>query len=117
MPGRCFERHQENAQWTQQLLDGAEAAVDAPVAPRGLTASPEELKKQVEAQKTAADALEQQLKQQLKQQKEAQEEVQRRFEEMLTTLKAAVKQCEQTLENEKTQLLTSKPRKMEIVRL
>ncbi|KAJ8542403.1 hypothetical protein ON010_g12409 [Phytophthora cinnamomi] len=38
MPGRCFERHQENAQWTQQLLDGAEAAVDAPVAPRGLTA-------------------------------------------------------------------------------
>ncbi|KAG6586948.1 uncharacterized protein IUM83_02810 [Phytophthora cinnamomi] len=115
---RAFERHQENAQWTQQLLDGAEAAVDAPVAPRGLAASPEELKKKVEAQKNVVDALEQQLKQQ----KEAQEAAQRRFEEMLATLKAAadaaaVNQCEQTLENEKTQLLTSKPRKMEIVRL
>ncbi|EGZ11505.1 hypothetical protein PHYSODRAFT_515677 [Phytophthora sojae] len=115
---RAFERHQENAQWTQQLLDGVEGAVDAVVAPSGLSASLEELQKRVEAQKNAAESLERELKQQ----KEAQEAEQRRFEGMLVALKAAgdaaaAKQCEEMLEAEKTRLVTTKPRKMEIVRL
>ncbi|KAE8980856.1 hypothetical protein PF005_g23499 [Phytophthora fragariae] len=115
---RAFEWHQENAQWTQQLLDGYEAPTDVLVTPSGLATSPEELRKQLETQKNVADALERRVKQQ----KEAQEAEQRRFEDMLTTLKtagdvAALEQCEEKLEAEKTQLLTSKPRKMEIVRL
>lgn len=72
---RAFERHQENAQWTQQLLDGYEAATDVLVTPSGLATSPEELREQLEAQKKKADALERQLKQQ----KEAEEAEQRRF--------------------------------------
>lgn len=142
---RAFERHQENAQWTKKLLDGPTAQDGAFVTASGCEASPEELQKQVEAKKKAA----QELERQLTQQKEAQEVAQRRFvtaflvlvtfyllvgcnccccwfccrfDEMLTILKAAedaaaVKQCEEKVAVEKMLLLTCKPRKIEIVRL
>ncbi|POM79748.1 Hypothetical protein PHPALM_2511 [Phytophthora palmivora] len=115
---RAFERHQENAQWTKELLEGVQTENGTFVTPNGLTASPEELHKQVEASKQVTDELERYLIQQ----KETQEAAQCRFEEILTMLKAAgdttaLKERQEELEAEKALLLTHKPRKMEIVRL
>ncbi|OWZ13184.1 putative membrane protein [Phytophthora megakarya] len=115
---RAYERHQENAQWTKELLEGGQSQAELFVTPNGRATSVEELQKQVKAKKEEADELERQLIQQ----KEAQETTQRRFEDMLTMLKtagddAALKQCQEQVDVEKALLVTSKPRKMEIVRL
>ncbi|KAL4085533.1 hypothetical protein PRIC1_010037 [Phytophthora ramorum] len=106
---RAFERLQENAQWTRQLLDGADVEVETP---KGLRASTVLLQTQIEAKKQTAEELERQLMQR-------QETT---FEDMMTTLKAAgdaaaLKLCEEKVAAQKTQLLPAKQRKMEIVRL
>ncbi|KAG7379121.1 hypothetical protein PHYPSEUDO_009019 [Phytophthora pseudosyringae] len=111
---RAFERHQENAQWTEELLEGCEAQDVAFVTPSGLAASPEELQKQIEATEQVAGELERQ--------KEDGQKEHCRFEEMLATLQTAgdaatLTECEAKLEAEKKRLLPKKPRKMEIVRL
>ncbi|GMF16494.1 unnamed protein product [Phytophthora lilii] len=115
---RAFERLQENAQWTRQLLDGATTAEHAPVTPSGLASTPEELQQQIDAAKQAVEQQEQRLKLQT----EEKEATQRRFEEMLATLKtatdaAALKSCEEKLQAEKALLLPKKPRKMEVLKL
>ncbi|KAG3106319.1 hypothetical protein PI124_g15509 [Phytophthora idaei] len=114
----AFGRHQENAQWTKELLDGSKGQNEAFRTSSGLTASSEELQKQIKANNQAADGLESQLVQQ----QEAQQAAQRRFEEMLAALKAAedavtLKECAEKLEVEKKLLLPKNQRKMEIVRL
>ncbi|EEY59926.1 uncharacterized protein PITG_13078 [Phytophthora infestans T30-4] len=114
----AFERHQENAQWTKEILDCGTSRNDVSRTPSGLTSSLEELQKHIEIKKHAADELERQLVQQ----QETQQATQRRFEEMLNALKtigdaATLKNCEEKLEAEKKLLLPSEQRKMEIIRL
>ncbi|RLN50330.1 hypothetical protein BBJ29_002977 [Phytophthora kernoviae] len=114
---RAFERHQENAQWTAELL-GDVKTQSAAVSSSTDTVSAEELQRQIAAKKEAVE----QLERQLTQDQVTQEAAQQRFEEMLSALKnaadeEAVKQCREQVESEKTTLLTTKHRKMEIVRL
>ncbi|CAI5742043.1 unnamed protein product [Hyaloperonospora brassicae] len=116
---RAFERYQENAQWTKELLEDVnkaqESAIGTPSSPTGRA---EDLRQQVGV---SAESV-QQLNEQLEQQNEAQGAAQRRFEEMMTMLKraddaAAVKECEARIAQEKSLLVPGKPRKMDIVRL
>ncbi|KAG7383112.1 hypothetical protein PHYBOEH_010086 [Phytophthora boehmeriae] len=114
---RAFERHQENAQWTAELLGDIKGQSDD-VPCSAYTASAEELQRQIAAKKEAVETLERQLIQD----RETQEAAQKRFEDMLSALKSAVdeealKQCREQVEGEKTTLLATKERKMEIVRL
>ncbi|CAI5739991.1 unnamed protein product [Peronospora farinosa] len=114
---RAFERYQENAHWTKELLEGSTTQDDVIMSSNGCAASAEELQMQVEAQEKTI----QEQERKLVQQKERHETTQRRFEEMLTMLNTAkdatqVKECEEELANEKMLLLPCKPRKMEIIR-
>ncbi|ETL92688.1 hypothetical protein L917_09050 [Phytophthora nicotianae] len=110
----AFERHQENAQWTKELLEGSNRQNESVRTASDLAASQEELQKRIEDKEKSTDELEQQLVQQ----EQAQQAAQRRFEEMLAALKAVgdastLKECEEKLEVER-KLLPNKQRKMEI---
>ncbi|KAF1787071.1 Polyprenyl synthetase-related [Phytophthora cactorum] len=120
----AFERHQENAQWTKELLDGSKGQNKAFRTSSGLTASSEELQKQIKAKNQAADGLESQLVQQ----QEAQQAAQRRFVPITDTCTVGVDAGSaeggrrrryvkvEKLEAEKKLLLPKNQRKMEIVR-
>jgi hypothetical protein len=69
---RAFERHQENARWTNELLDGRKAADDSGTTSSGRLAALEEQQKQVEVSAQRTEELERQLAQQKETQKEAQ---------------------------------------------
>ncbi|ETO74870.1 hypothetical protein F444_09475 [Phytophthora nicotianae P1976] len=102
----AFERHQENAQWTKELLEGSNRQNESVRTASDLAASQEELQKRIEDKEKSTDELEQQLVQQ----EQAQQAAQRRFEEMLAALKAvgdasALKECEEKLEENESKLL------------
>uniref|UniRef100_M4BUI1 Uncharacterized protein n=1 Tax=Hyaloperonospora arabidopsidis (strain Emoy2) TaxID=559515 RepID=M4BUI1_HYAAE len=115
---RAYERYQENAQWTGELLEGPKAQKDAEYCTSHQTEPTEDSCKQLEASKQMVQKLEGKLKHQ----REAQDAAQRQFDEMMTILKraddaAAVKECEAKLAQDKLLLVPDKPRKMDIVRL
>ncbi|KAI9919190.1 hypothetical protein PsorP6_012127 [Peronosclerospora sorghi] len=115
---RAYERYQENAQWTKELLEGPKSLNGKLFSASIHAASVAELEKQDKAQKEAIEELERQLVQE----KEAQEMTRRRFEELMTSLKsvedaAALKECEEKVSSEKLLLLPSKTRKLEFVQL
>ncbi|ETN08553.1 hypothetical protein F442_09311 [Phytophthora nicotianae P10297] len=102
----AFERHQENAQWTKELLEGSNRQNESVRTASDLAASQEELQKRIEDKEKSTDELEQQLVQQ----EQAQQAAQRRFEEILAALKAAgdaaaLKECEEKLEENESKLL------------
>ncbi|KUF89661.1 hypothetical protein AM587_10006221 [Phytophthora nicotianae] len=71
----AFERHQENAQWTKELLEGSNRQNESVRTASDLAASQEELQKRIEDKEKSTDELEQQLVQQ----EQAQQAAQRRF--------------------------------------
>ncbi|CAH0482925.1 unnamed protein product [Peronospora belbahrii] len=118
MRHHAFERYQENAQWTKELLEGSMSQDGVVVTHSHLLASVEELQMKLEARKNLVQDQERKLVQLEK----AHEMTQRRFEDILTALKtaedaAAINECEAKLSSEKRLLLPNKLRKMEIVRL
>ena len=144
---RAYERYQENAQWTGELLEGPKAQKDAEYCTSHQTEPTEDSCKQLEASKQMVQKLEGKLKHQREAQDAAQRQYVlnsvwvpvfivffdsfirfalfcggRRFDEMMTILKraddaAAVKECEAKLAQDKLLLVPDKPRKMDIVRL
>lgn len=113
---RAFERHQENAQWTKELLDSNKVRGDATIG--DLESSPKELQVKLEAEKAVTD----ELQQELAQQKEAAQAAQLRIKEVLAKLHVAddataLKECVEMVDAEKKRLLSGKQRNMEIVRL
>ncbi|KAL8010792.1 hypothetical protein Plhal710r2_c057g0166201 [Plasmopara halstedii] len=113
---RAFERHQENAQWTKELLDCNKIQSDK--ISDGPMPSFNELHKNLSAaQKVTRD-----LQQQLAQQKEASHAAEIRFKKILAALDAAndaaaLNECVEMVNAEKKQLSSGKQRKMEIVQL
>uniref|UniRef100_A0AAV1U248 Uncharacterized protein n=1 Tax=Peronospora matthiolae TaxID=2874970 RepID=A0AAV1U248_9STRA len=114
----AYERYQENAQWTRELLEGPKAQKDA----EPCTSHPTELSEDSWKQLEASRQMVQKLEEKLKHQSEAQDAAQRQFDEMMTMLKnahdaAAVEECEAKLAQDKLLLVSDQPRKMDIVRL